>query len=448
MALLALSLSGGLEKIGAYAGLAAVIGLGILSLLYFSQAREVKRLREWAGGAPERAQRIEQRDAEGGQPAPAAAPSRPAPSAPAAAPVTAATTVSTSPAVQRRPASARPPGQAAPPGGGSGAALRIAPAGTGGPALASATPFPALLAARAAQPAEPPEAPTTAQPAPEAEPPAAPESPPEGAPAGSPPAPPSAPLPAALTAAAAARPRPEAPDGGTGAGTATPDAPGPTASGQPATAPPARANGRSTEPPPRPRTIPPGGSARRPPAAPASRRAAPARAASASPSRDFRARRWAIAGLVVGLLVLAAGVFGLTQLLGGDDSGSKSSSSTASASSGSHKGTHTGSAFSRGSVTVAVLNGTPVAGLASEVADRLTGQGFKQGAVTNASDQARSATIISYFPDHRRDAVAVRSALKAGAIEPVDDTTRAIVCPDASNCNDSVVVTVGSDLPR
>jgi hypothetical protein len=82
------------------------------------------------------------------------------------------------------------------------------------------------------------------------------------------------------------------------------------------------------------------------------------------------------------------------------------------------------------------------------VANRLTGQGFKQGAVTNASDQARSATIISYFPDHRRDAVAVRSALKAGAIEPIDDTTRAIVCPDASNCDDSVVVTVGSDLPR
>src|SRR3954465_15212018 len=57
MARLALSLSGGLEKIGAYAGLAAVVGLGVLSLLYFSQAREVRRLREWAGGAPERARR-------------------------------------------------------------------------------------------------------------------------------------------------------------------------------------------------------------------------------------------------------------------------------------------------------------------------------------------------------------------------------------------------------
>jgi hypothetical protein len=43
------------ERIGAYAGLAAFLGLAILVLLYFSQARDVRRLREWAGRAPERA---------------------------------------------------------------------------------------------------------------------------------------------------------------------------------------------------------------------------------------------------------------------------------------------------------------------------------------------------------------------------------------------------------
>ena len=51
----ALSLSGEIEKYGGYAGFAAVIGLAVLALLYFAQAREVKRLREWAGRAPERA---------------------------------------------------------------------------------------------------------------------------------------------------------------------------------------------------------------------------------------------------------------------------------------------------------------------------------------------------------------------------------------------------------
>jgi LytR cell envelope-related transcriptional attenuator len=43
-----------IELVGAVAGLAAFLGLAILALLYFSQARDVRRLRDWAGGAPER----------------------------------------------------------------------------------------------------------------------------------------------------------------------------------------------------------------------------------------------------------------------------------------------------------------------------------------------------------------------------------------------------------
>ncbi|MEX2024635.1 MAG: hypothetical protein WD993_06115, partial [Thermoleophilaceae bacterium] len=43
-----------LQEIGSYAGFAAFVGLAVLSALYFSQARDVKRLREWAGRAPER----------------------------------------------------------------------------------------------------------------------------------------------------------------------------------------------------------------------------------------------------------------------------------------------------------------------------------------------------------------------------------------------------------
>ena len=43
-----------IHDVGAYAGLAAFVGLAVLSLLYFAQARDVRRLREWAGSAPER----------------------------------------------------------------------------------------------------------------------------------------------------------------------------------------------------------------------------------------------------------------------------------------------------------------------------------------------------------------------------------------------------------
>ncbi|MDQ1686871.1 MAG: hypothetical protein QOC82_3608 [Frankiaceae bacterium] len=50
----AVALGDEIERFGSYFGYAAIIGLGVLSLLYFAQAREVRRLREWAGRAPER----------------------------------------------------------------------------------------------------------------------------------------------------------------------------------------------------------------------------------------------------------------------------------------------------------------------------------------------------------------------------------------------------------
>ena len=65
MVLLAFSLQDQVEKYGAYVGIAAFFGLAVLSLLYFAQAREVKRLREWARRAPELAAEFERMLAEG-----------------------------------------------------------------------------------------------------------------------------------------------------------------------------------------------------------------------------------------------------------------------------------------------------------------------------------------------------------------------------------------------
>jgi LytR cell envelope-related transcriptional attenuator len=48
-----------IERVGSYVGLASFLGLAILALLYFSQARDLRRLREWAGRAPERAADME-----------------------------------------------------------------------------------------------------------------------------------------------------------------------------------------------------------------------------------------------------------------------------------------------------------------------------------------------------------------------------------------------------
>src|SRR6266487_126003 len=105
----ALHVSQRIKDYGSYAGFACVLGLAVLSLLYFAQAREVKRLREWAGRAPER-------DAELQAPATAAATpagqAKPAP-APAQQPQQQpAQTPADQPAAQ--PASAPKPGVPAP----------------------------------------------------------------------------------------------------------------------------------------------------------------------------------------------------------------------------------------------------------------------------------------------------------------------------------------------
>ncbi|MDX6584116.1 MAG: hypothetical protein QOI10_3300 [Solirubrobacterales bacterium] len=44
-----------IDRIGPFLGIAAFLGLAILAFLIIQQAREVRRLREWAGRAPERA---------------------------------------------------------------------------------------------------------------------------------------------------------------------------------------------------------------------------------------------------------------------------------------------------------------------------------------------------------------------------------------------------------
>ncbi len=50
-----------IEQIGAFAGLAAFLGLAVFALISFTQGRDIRRLREWAGSAPERdAERKEQ----------------------------------------------------------------------------------------------------------------------------------------------------------------------------------------------------------------------------------------------------------------------------------------------------------------------------------------------------------------------------------------------------
>jgi hypothetical protein len=103
-------------------------------------------------------------------------------------------------------------------------------------------------------------------------------------------------------------------------------------------------------------------------------------------------------------------------------------------------------AFNPATVTVAVLNGTPTAGRAHRVAQKLQASGFKLGRVATATDQTHTATVVAYLPGFHADAVHVASLLKLGpaSAAPIDPSTQALACPSGSNC--TVVVTVGSDL--
>jgi hypothetical protein len=119
-----------IQEIGSYAGLAAIPGLAILSALLFSQARDVRRLREWAGRAPERAGTQAQQQAGRVVAAPAARPPG-AQAAPQPVRTGAAAAASGAPASSGGTATAAPPRTGAPttPGGPKPIAPRI-PAST------------------------------------------------------------------------------------------------------------------------------------------------------------------------------------------------------------------------------------------------------------------------------------------------------------------------------
>src|SRR5664279_4351955 len=95
----ALSVSHFINSVGADAGFAAIIGLAILVLLYFAQARETATLRDQAADHADHVQHLEYRIAQlarGGVPAPAPAPAQT--SVPAPAPRTGAQPVAAPPA--------------------------------------------------------------------------------------------------------------------------------------------------------------------------------------------------------------------------------------------------------------------------------------------------------------------------------------------------------------
>jgi LytR cell envelope-related transcriptional attenuator len=373
----ALSVHHFISSVGADVGFASIIGLAILVLLYFAQARETANLREQAYEAAQRVSQLEGRlSTLARQQQAAPAPQPPAtvarPGTPAAAPGTRTAVPAAAPALAGAVAVAPGP-----------------PAGVAAPALTAATKL----------------IPTT---------PVVPQ----------PPAPEVPDQPLDLTTLGL--PVPETAAGSNGASK------GGVAAAPPRVAP----SPRGPQQPQRPV---------RGPQPPRARQAGPPPRGSAPAPRKSRAGlRFA---LLIGALAIAGVVVALVVLT---SSGGNPASNNASATSNAPQTTHPNraAAVDPAAVTVTVLNGTATAGLADRIATKLTGAGFKQGTVANASDQTRTATTVAYMPGRKRDALAVARSLKLGpaSVQPLDASTRAVACPSSGTCSAQVVVTVGTDL--
>jgi hypothetical protein len=379
-----------INSVGAYAGFAAIIGLAVLVLLYFAQARETSSLREQLYEAAQRAQMLENRLTQLSR-MPAAPPVQAQPGAPA------------------RPVGA-PAAVPAAAGAGAGAGVATAraipdigaPAGVGAPALTAATkliPAGAVVAGAEAFHGAEPDLTTVGSPAP-------------------------------ATVAGGANGHATVPP---------PPIAAPTSGQQRATDP------GTMAPPPRVQ-IRPGASA-----VPPGRRAAPP--SRKPPKQGPSIARRVLAGLLA-LLVIAGVVVALLVLTSNNNNNANTSTQAANKSKTTSTATNSRhrkaqpAAFSPSSVTVSVLNGTATAQLAHRVATKLAAFGYREGTVATAADQTRTATVVAYLPGRQRDALAVAKSLKLGpaSVQPIDQSTQAVACPPGTACSAGVVVTVGSDL--
>lgn len=141
-----------------------------------------------------------------------------------------------------------------------------------------------------------------------------------------------------------------------------------------------------------------------------------------------------VAVALVGLLVLGgAAASGVTQLTG-DDGGDNSGGAQANS-----KPQPKGAAVKPGNVTVAVLNGTTVPGLAAKLRDQIAAAGFKKGTIDVFSHQQLAESVVQYAPGHQADAKAVSGRVGISHREPVTADSRALA-GDAT-----VIVIAGAD---
>ncbi len=423
----ALSVSEQIKSVGAYAGLASILGLAVLSLLYFGQARELKRLREWAGRAPERTAELQER-ADAAAVAAAQRRVNPPPVAPGRFP---APSPATAAGAAGRPVVAPQPARAVPVAGAP--ATATAPGAASPTASGVASPPPgATPTAPGATPTAPGAASTAAG----------------AAPAGTPGAPPANGAPSAVSGGQATQSLPAVTPPPSGAAPPAPVPPSPRVLPPLPSAVPSIAASAPIGP-----ARPPGGDGPVPlrqisPAGgvPRSRPGAEIRPpAGQEPSEGVSGRT---IGVIAGSVVVVALVVVLaTQLIGGGDPAPKAARTTSASTNSEFVAPSTGTtsatapAVDPADYTVYVLNGTQQNGIAAEIGKTLEVEGFVIGGKGNAVVNTVSTTEVFFAAGKKKGASAVAKKLGVAAanVKPVDPGV------SVQGSNADVIVQIGAD---
>jgi hypothetical protein len=414
--ILAFSLQDQVEKYGAYVGLAAFIGLAVLTVLYFAQARELKRLRDWAGRAPERAAELQARvvaQAEESLRAP-----------------------EVEPAVERS-GTVGPAQPVAQPAAGNGRQ-----AGT--PAPIPMGPRPAVAMAAAAARAE--SANASAKSANASAKSAKADSGEESAGADS------SDAEAASVVESSDAEAPPVVDSSNAEAAPVEEEPATSGNGVPAKPPadaPETTIPRATprpQPKPQPRPVP----AAAPLRASTTRTATPPRRTTRRSQRGDSSRT----GLytLIGIVVLAIAIFVPVyfMVLSGDETTPPPNPiAEPGGTPASDAGAGEGAAAARPDKVVVVLNGTSIEGLAGRERDTLIQAGYADGMIRidNSDDQSRQDSLVLYAADERRQARDVSRLLDITRTEEIDEETQALAdsSDDTGTLPADVVVVLGTD---
>jgi hypothetical protein len=414
--ILAFSIQDQVEKFGAYVGLAAFLGLAVLSLLYFAQARELKRLRDWAGRAPERAQELEARVVAQAEEALRDADAEPA--------VERSGTVGPAVPVAKPSGNGRQAGRPAPIPMGPRPATAMAAAAASAEAAQATAEAPAVEEERAAGDEGAAAADEDRAAAPDDD---------------------DRAVAANDDRAAAANDDRAAAAATGGAGVVAGGGKDPAAEDEAAAEdrpaePVGSGNGVPAEPPTQIPRATPRPQPRPAPAAAPLRATQPSRAATLPPRRTRRQQReggsraglYTVLGIVVLLIAIAIPVYFM--VLSGDDEGPPQGNQVADpgASPTVEGGAGQSAADARPEKVVVVLNGTPTDGLASGERDKLVAAGYsdEQGMlrIDNNADQQCQDSVVYYTPgaEGRRQARDVSRLLDITRTEQIDEETQAL----------------------